>query len=100
MNVEGDLTEGVEVTDSALEPPPRGVGELVQLLGVAAPSEIMIGELEARESAPMLDVHEETRHQLQWKPRYFAESTRGTLRIKVTRLEAQELMAAGAATKH
>jgi hypothetical protein len=99
MNAEGDLAETVEVTDSALEPPPRPVEELTQLLGVKAPSEVLIGELEAKESAPMLDVHEETRNQLHWKPRYFAESRRGTLRIKVTRLEAQELTAAGATTK-
>jgi len=100
MAPEGDLFVNVEVTDSALEPPPRSIEELRQLLGVETVRQIAVDEARARESTAMLEVHEETRDQLQWKPRYFAISLVGTLRIKVTRLEAQALSAAGATNAH
>ena len=100
MRAEGDLFDNVDVTDSALEPPPRSVDELRQLLGVETVRQIAVDEARASESAAMLEVHEETRSQFQWKPRYFALSLVGTLRIKVTRLEAQALSAAGAASAH
>lgn len=100
MTAEGNFSENVEVTDSALEPPPRSVEELRQLMGVETVRQIAIDEARARESTPMLEVHEETRNQLQWKPRYFAVSLVGSLRIKVTRLEAEALSAAGAAHAH
>lgn len=96
MTAQGDLLDAVEVTDTTPEPPPRSVGELVQRLGVQAASEVAVGKLGAEEGAPLLDVHEETRNQLHWKPRFFAEPRQGKLRIRVTRLEAQELLAAGA----
>jgi hypothetical protein len=98
MAPERDLLENVEVTDSAPEPPPRSVEELRQLLGVETVRQIAVDEARASESTPMLEVHAETRSQLQWKPRYFASSLVGSLRIKVTRLEAQALSAAGAAS--
>jgi hypothetical protein len=98
MTAQGDLLEAVEVTDTTPEPPPRSVGELLQLLGVKAASEVAIGELDADEGAPLLDVHEETRNQLHWKPKFFAEPRQGKLRIRVTRLEAQALLSAGAGT--
>jgi hypothetical protein len=100
MAAQGDLFENVEVTDSALEPPPRSVEELRQLLGVETVRQIAVDEARAKESTPMLEVHAETRDQLQWKPTYFAVSLLGNLRVKVTRLEAQALSAAGAPSAH
>jgi hypothetical protein len=95
-----DPPDLLDVTDSAVEPPPRSPGELKQLVGVASISDIVIGETDARESASMLDVHEETRSQLRWKPRFYAQNGSGTLRVKVTRLETEALLAAGASLKH
>jgi hypothetical protein len=100
MQGELDQPENLEVTDSALEPPPRSVGELKQLVGAAAISEIVTGEIGAPESVPMLEVHRETRDQLHWKPRFYAQNSPGTLKIKVTRLESEALLAAGASSKH
>ena len=100
--MQGDLdqNEALDVTDSSLEPPPRSPEELKQLVGAMAISEMVIGEVQARESSPMLEVHEETRNQLTWKPRFYAQNSSGTLRVKVTRLESEALLAAGASSKH
>lgn len=95
-----DQPDTLDVTDSAVEPPPRSPAELKQLVGVASISEIVVDETEARESASMLEVHEETRNQLRWKPRFHAQNGNGTLKIKITRLEAESLLAAGAQLKH
>ena len=95
-----DQPDTLDVTDSAVEPPPRSPAELKQLVGVAAISEIVIDEIQARESASMLEVHEETRNQLRWKPRFYAQNGNGTLKVKVTRLECEAMLAAGASLKH
>ena len=100
MQGEVDQTENLDVTDSALEPPPRSAEELKQLVGAASVSDIITGEIEAKESTPMLEVHEETRNQLHWKPKFYAQNVRGTLTIKITRLESEALIAAGAQSKH
>jgi hypothetical protein len=92
--------DNLDVTDSAVEPPPRSTGELKQLVGVASVSDIVIDELDAPESASLLEVHEETRNQLRWKPKFYAQNGSGTLKIKVTRLESEALLAAGASRKH
>ena len=95
-----DQPDTLDVTDSAVEPPPRSPAELKQLVGAASIAEIVIGETDARQSSPMLEVHEETRNQLRWKPKFYAQNASGTLKVTVTRLESEALLAAGASSKH
>jgi hypothetical protein len=95
-----DQPDSLDVTDSAVEPPPRSPEELKQLVGASSIAEMIVAETDARESAPMLEVHAETRNQLRWKPKFYAQNSSGTLKIKVTRLETEALLASGASSKH
>jgi hypothetical protein len=92
-----------------LEPPPRSVGELKQLLGVTQIARITTGEEAASESAEPLDVNPGTKDRLNWKPVFYAESVPESkdadrasgakatpVRVAVTRAESEALAAAGA----
>lgn len=100
MQSELNDVDEIELTEGAPEPPPRPVEELKQLVGAASVTDIVVGEEPADETASLLDVHEATRQQLEWKPKFHAQNSDGSLRAEVTRLEARALLAAGASLKH
>lgn len=100
MQSELNDADEIDLTEGAPEAPPRSVEQLRQLVGAASVAEIVVGEKPADKTAPLLDVHEETREQLEWKPKFHAQDADGTLRVEVTRLEARALLAAGASLKH
>jgi hypothetical protein len=97
-----------------IETPARSVGELKQLLGATQIQHVTTGELSAPKSTAALDVTPGTKSQLNWKPGFYAESDAddqgdasargavgkvgnpGRVRVTVTRLESESLIAAGA----
>lgn len=92
------MTESSNVNQSHPEAPPRSVGELKQLLGVTNISDLATGETPAQEGNAFLEVNASTEDRLHWKPEFFAasESEQGPLRVSVTRVESDALIAAGA----
>lgn len=100
MQSELNDVDEIDLTEGALEPRPRSVEELAQRVGAASVTDIVVGEEPADQTASLLDVHEDTRQRLQWRPRFHAQNADGALRADVTRLEARALLAAGASLKH
>jgi len=72
------------VARARTEPRTRSVGEFKQLLGVTDLSQVSTGEVPPPDTTDALDVHEDTRDRLIWKPEYYAESRTeaGPLRLK------------------
>ena len=83
---------------SHLEAPLRSVGELTQLLGVTNISDLTTGEIPAQEGNSFLDVNASTEGRKHWKPEFYAasESEKGKVKVSVTRVESDALIAAGA----
>lgn len=92
------MPESSNVNHSPLEAPPRSVGELTQLLGVTNISDLTTGETPAQEGNAFLDVNASTESRKHWKPEFYAvsESEKGKVKVSVTRVESDALIAAGA----
>jgi hypothetical protein len=74
----------------------RSAGELVQLLGATSAAQLKVEEIPAPTGGPTLEVHPQTQERLHWKPEFYAISNDGALRIEISRVEADSLIAAGA----
>lgn len=90
------MPEASNVNQSPPEAPPRSVGELTQLLGVTDISEVATGETPTQEGNAFMDVNASTEGRQHWKPEFYAASESGKVKVSVTRVESDALIAAGA----
>jgi hypothetical protein len=92
------MSESSSPNQSPTEVPPRSIDQLRQLLGVTNIADLTTGETSSPDRNAFLDVDVSVEEQGRWKPVFYAasQSEKGALKVSVTRVESDALIAAGA----